>query len=52
MKADLNDLKKLTMELIKHGDATKVQKDHEGLFKKFMVITITPPRFLSPPTKN
>ena len=34
MKADLNDLKKLTMELMKHGDATKVQKDHEGLIQK------------------
>ena len=32
MKADLNDLE-TTMELMKHGDATKVQKDREGYQK-------------------
>ncbi len=34
MKSDLNDLKKLTMELMKSGNATEVQKDHEGLIQK------------------
>jgi len=34
MKADLNDLKKLTMELMKSGNAQDVQKDNEGLIEK------------------
>ena len=34
MKADLNDLKKLTMELMKTGDAKEVQKDNETLIQK------------------
>ncbi|TYA57953.1 sigma-54 interaction domain-containing protein [Formosa maritima] len=34
MKSDLNDLKKLTMELMKSGNAKEVQKDHEGLIQK------------------
>lgn len=34
MKSDLNDLKKLTMELMKNGNATEVQKQHEGLIQK------------------
>jgi transcriptional regulator with PAS, ATPase and Fis domain len=34
MKNDLNDLKKLTMELMKSGNAKDVQKDHEGLIQK------------------
>ncbi|MDT0559596.1 sigma-54 dependent transcriptional regulator [Ichthyenterobacterium sp. W332] len=34
MKADLNDLKKLTMKLMKHGNATDVQKENEGLIQK------------------
>ncbi|UAB74284.1 sigma-54-dependent Fis family transcriptional regulator [Mesoflavibacter sp. SCSIO 43206] len=34
MKADLNDLKKLTMELMKNGNAKEVQKDNEGLIQK------------------
>ena len=34
MKADLNDLKKLTMELMKNGNAKEVQKDNEGLIEK------------------
>lgn len=34
MKSDLNDLKKLTMELMKSGNATEVQKSHEGLIQK------------------
>ena len=33
MKNDLNDLKKLTMELMKH-DSSKVQEEHEGLIEK------------------
>lgn len=34
MKSDLNDLKKLTMELMKSGNASEVQKDNEGLIQK------------------
>lgn len=34
MKSDLNDLKKLTMELMKSGNASDVQKKNEGLIDK------------------
>ncbi|WP_431137356.1 sigma 54-interacting transcriptional regulator [Psychroserpens mesophilus] len=34
MKSDLNDLKKLTMELMKSGNANEVQKDNEHLIQK------------------
>ena len=34
MKADLNDLKKLTMELMKNGSSKDIQKDNEGLIQK------------------
>jgi transcriptional regulator with PAS, ATPase and Fis domain len=34
MKSDLNDLKKLTMELMKKGSSTEVQKEHEHLIQK------------------
>ncbi|GAA0740167.1 sigma-54 dependent transcriptional regulator [Gaetbulibacter jejuensis] len=34
MKSDLNDLKKLTMELMKHGNGSDVQKDNQGLIQK------------------
>ncbi|WP_435137145.1 sigma-54 interaction domain-containing protein [Formosa sp. A9] len=34
MKSDLNDLKKLTMELMKHGNDKNVQKDNESLIQK------------------
>lgn len=34
MKSDLNDLKKLTMELMKSGNVSDVQKDNESLIKK------------------
>ncbi|TCK67271.1 transcriptional regulator [Winogradskyella wandonensis] len=34
MKSDLNDLKKLTMELMKSGNASEVQKDNESLIQK------------------
>ena len=34
MKGDLNDLKKLTMELMKSGNAKEVQKDNESLIEK------------------
>ncbi|WP_299227290.1 sigma-54-dependent Fis family transcriptional regulator [uncultured Psychroserpens sp.] len=34
MKNDLNDLKKLTMELMKSGNANEVQKDNEHLIQK------------------
>lgn len=34
MKSDLNDLKKLTMELMRNGDSKKVQDDNERLIQK------------------
>ncbi|WNH09057.1 sigma-54 interaction domain-containing protein [Thalassobellus suaedae] len=34
MKSDLNDLKKLTMELMKSGNVKDVEKDHENLIQK------------------
>ena len=34
MKSDLNDLKKLTMELMKHENHSDVQKNNEGLIQK------------------
>lgn len=34
MRSDLNDLKKLTMELMKNGNASEVAKDHENLIQK------------------
>ncbi|WP_109302539.1 sigma-54-dependent Fis family transcriptional regulator [Aquimarina sp. AU474] len=34
MKGDLNDLKKLTMELMQSGNNQQVQKDNEGLIRK------------------
>ncbi|WP_299605797.1 sigma-54 dependent transcriptional regulator [uncultured Aquimarina sp.] len=34
MKNDLNDLKKLTMELMQSGNSQQVQKEHEGLIRK------------------
>ncbi|QFZ54953.1 sigma-54-dependent Fis family transcriptional regulator [Oceanihabitans sp. IOP_32] len=34
MKGDLNDLKKLTMELMKKGNIKDVEKDHGGLIQK------------------
>ncbi|MBA6315209.1 sigma-54 interaction domain-containing protein [Cellulophaga baltica] len=34
MKADLNDLKKLTLELLKNNDSEEVQKDNENLIRK------------------
>ncbi|MCK8521221.1 sigma-54 dependent transcriptional regulator [Aquimarina sp. D1M17] len=34
MKSDLNDLKKLTMELMQSGNSQQVQKENEGLIRK------------------
>ena len=34
MKGDLNDLKKLTLELLKNRDTARVQKENEGLIRK------------------
>lgn len=34
MQRDVNDLKKLTLELLKNGNAESVQKEHSGLIKK------------------
>ena len=36
MKGDLNDLKKLTLELLKNNDSEKVQEENETLIQKFM----------------
>ena len=34
MKSDLNDLKKLTLEILKENDSHKVQRENEGLIRK------------------
>ena len=34
MKSDLNDLKKLTLELMQNGNSKKVQEDNENLIQK------------------
>ena len=34
MKGDLNDLKKLTLELLKNNDTSTVQQENEGLIRK------------------
>ena len=34
MKSDLNDLKKLTMKLMKNGNVSEVEKDNEHLIQK------------------
>ena len=34
MKSDLNDLKKLTLELLQNSDTTRVQQENEGLIRK------------------
>lgn len=34
MKGDLNDLKKLTLELLKNNDSVKVQEENENLIRK------------------
>jgi len=34
MKSDLNDLKKLTMELMQNGNTSKVQETNQGLIKR------------------
>lgn len=34
MKGDLNDLKKLTLELLKNNDTSRVQAENEGLIRK------------------
>ncbi len=34
MKSDLNDLKKLTLELLKNNDSQKVQEENQGLIRK------------------
>ena len=34
MRNDINDLKKLTLDLMKSGDATKVQEENKSLIKK------------------
>ncbi len=34
MKGDLNDLKKLTLELFQNNDSSKVQEENENLIRK------------------
>ena len=34
MKNDLNDLKKLTLELLQHGNSPQVQQENEGLIHR------------------
>ena len=34
MKADLNDLKKLTLKMLQNNDTTKVQEENENLIRK------------------
>ncbi|MBQ4820788.1 sigma-54 dependent transcriptional regulator [Aquimarina sp. MMG016] len=43
MKSDLNDLKKLTMELMQSGNSSQVQKENEGLIRKIYGDEETPP---------
>ena len=57
MKSDLNDLKKLTMKLMKNGNASEVQKENEGLIQKIYGeddddITIEDLEVLSIPEKS
>jgi len=57
MKSDLNDLKKLTLELMKNDNTTEVQKDNEHLIQKIygedsskdVEMPITEPEILSIP---
>ena len=42
MKSDLNDLKKLTAELMRNGNSQQVQKDNEELIRKIYDTDITP----------
>ena len=56
MKSDLNDLKKLTMELMKNENHSDVQKNNEGLIQKIYNKEDTleskkEPEFLSLPAK-
>ena len=43
MKNDLNDLKKLTLELLKNGNSTKVQEDNQTLIHRIYGKTPEPP---------
>ena len=56
MKSDLNDLKKLTMELMQNDNHSDVQKNNEGLIQKIykkeeVLESEKEPEFLSLPAK-
>jgi transcriptional regulator with PAS, ATPase and Fis domain len=51
MKSDLNDLKKLTMELMKTGSVSDVQKDNEHLIQKIYGDE-KEEGYATPPTEN
>ena len=48
MKSDLNDLKKLTMELMQSGNSQQVQKENEGLIQKIYGNNKEPVHFQEP----
>ncbi len=68
MKRDLNDLKKLTLELMKNNDGDKVQEENEGLIRKIYgengealqedertsmeVLRLPEPQMEQPPTRS
>ncbi len=52
MKSDLNDLKKLTMELMKSGNTKDVEKDNESLIQKIYGDEDTSETFFDEPITN
>ncbi len=52
MKSDLNDLKKLTMELMQSGNTQQVQKDNETLIQKIYRDKEEEIRFEEPPIQS
>ena len=41
MKNDLNDLKKLTLDLIKNGSQSEINEKNQSLIEKFMAKRLT-----------
>lgn len=63
MKNDLNDLKKLTLELLQHGDSQKVREDNKSLIHKIYgegthtsetspMVSIIPVERVQPPIRD
>lgn len=63
MKNDLNDLKKLTLELLQHGDSQQVREDNKSLIHKIYgegthtsetspMVSIIPVERVQPPIRN